>query len=186
MGLDMYLDARVRTYKPFYDGEPDALRQACERAADAVGLPASDNLDYIETSREIGYWRKANQIHQWFVDNVQNGEDECRPHYVSRDKLTELRSVCQKIIDQCTLEPGPTVRGNVLKPGVGIVEKDIETKVMTNQALAAELLPVQSGFFFGSTEYDEWYMADITATIEIIDRCLALPHYVDFEYRSSW
>lgn len=27
--------------------------------------------------KEIGYWRKANHIHKWFVDCVQDGEDDC-------------------------------------------------------------------------------------------------------------
>jgi hypothetical protein len=30
-------------------------------------------------------------------------------------------------------------------------------KVLADHSLAEELLPTQSGFFFGSTDYDEWY-----------------------------
>ena len=29
---------------------------------------------------QVGYWRKANQIHNWFVENVQDGEDDCCYH----------------------------------------------------------------------------------------------------------
>jgi hypothetical protein len=51
--------------------------------------------------------------------------------------------------------------------------------------LAEELLPSHSGFFFGSTEYDEWYFKDLTRTVEIIDRCLA-SKFDYFEYQASW
>jgi hypothetical protein len=44
---------------------------------------------------EVGYWRKANQIHQWFVDNVQGGVDDCRDAYVERAKLEELLNLCK-------------------------------------------------------------------------------------------
>lgn len=51
-----------------------------------------------------------------------------------------------------------------------------------------ELLPAQSGFFFGSTDYDQWYMSDIDYTIEKILKVLKT---TDFDkeivfYRSSW
>ena len=36
------------------------------------------------------YWRKANQIHKWFVDNVQGGNDNCGEYYVSQEKLKSL------------------------------------------------------------------------------------------------
>ena len=47
---------------------------------------------------EAMYWRKANAIHKWFVDNVQNGVDECEEHYVSREQLTELRDLVLEVL----------------------------------------------------------------------------------------
>jgi hypothetical protein len=47
----------------------------------------------------VGYWRKANQIHKWFVDNVQEGNDNCGDYYVSRESLQALRTLCQQVID---------------------------------------------------------------------------------------
>ena len=44
------------------------------------------------------YWRKANQIHKWFVDNVQDGNDNCGEYYVSHEKLKELRETCRQAI----------------------------------------------------------------------------------------
>lgn len=34
-------------------------------------------------------------------------------------------------------------------------------RVLKNHELAPSLLPTQSGFFFGSTDYDEWYFNDV-------------------------
>ena len=45
------------------------------------------------------YWRKANQVHGWFVREVQKGNDNCGEYYVSQDKLKELRDLCQKALD---------------------------------------------------------------------------------------
>ena len=34
-------------------------------------------------------------------------------------------------------------------------------RVLKNHELAHSLLPTQDGFFFGSTDYDEWYFSDV-------------------------
>lgn len=34
-------------------------------------------------------------------------------------------------------------------------------KVLEDHSLAEELLPTRSGFFYGHTEYDEWYFKDL-------------------------
>jgi predicted nuclease with TOPRIM domain len=36
------------------------------------------------------YWRKDYVIHSWFVNNIQNGVDNCGIYYVSKEKLQEL------------------------------------------------------------------------------------------------
>jgi hypothetical protein len=100
------------------------------------------------------YWRKANQIHSWFVREVQGGEDNCGEYYVSSDKLIELLAICKHSLEN----------------------KD-----------PALLLP-QGGFFFGSTDIDEWYWNDIKSTISQLERILALPEFdnLSFYYNSSW
>ena len=113
------------------------------------------NIGAVKTVIEVGYWRKANQIHQWFVDNVQEGVDNCATYYVSREQLEELKTICEE--------------------------------VLKHPEKAEELLPTQEGFFFGTTEYDEWYFDDIQETIEICEWCLdERKEYDYFEYHSSW
>lgn len=52
---------------------------------------------------EVGYWRKANQIHNWLVNNVQNGVDDCGEYEVSYEKLEELKNLCQKVLSNRSL-----------------------------------------------------------------------------------
>lgn len=59
--------------------------------------------------------------------------------------------------------------------------------VRDNHNLAESLLPTTSGFFFGDTEYDEWYFNSIDYTIEALSRVLNnVPDSWGIYYRSSW
>jgi hypothetical protein len=64
--------------------------------------------------------------------------------------------------------------------------KELCEKVLADNSLAEELLPPTGGFFFGSTDLDEYYFTDLRNTIEIIDHALALPDNWMIEYQSSW
>lgn len=61
---------------------------------------------------------------------------------------------------------------------------DAVNQVLDNHDLAEELLPIQEGFFFGGTEYDEYYFSDLEETREILEE--ALKSSGDFYYHSSW
>lgn len=152
MGLDMYL------YKKSYIMNGDWLK---EEYRESVTVTKGGNPhDVIKDNRikyvveEVGYWRKVNQIHKWFVDNVQNGVDDCGIYPVSRHQLEDLLNLCEQTL-----------------------EKDKQ---------AEELLPTQAGFFFGSTDYDEWYFKDIEQTVSILKECLNDEDAEEFEYTSSW
>jgi hypothetical protein len=103
MGLDMYLNAKryVSNYLDEQDAErADIIKSVFPELADF------DNDDLVkEVTVRVGYWRKANAIHKWFVDNVQDGVDECQYSYVSRDKLLELKSACEAVHSNCTKAP---------------------------------------------------------------------------------
>lgn len=164
MGLDMYL---MRTDKE------------------------NKNSDW-ENSIEVGYWRKANQIHNWFVNNVQGGVDDCDYYEVSDNKLIELLERCKEVVKKCRLVEGDVVNGFTFKRNeigdierVPIIEKGF---VIEDPSTAKGLLPTSSGFFFGSTSYDEYYLNDIKETIELLERVL---NETDFDtqkivYCASW
>ena len=56
------------------------------------------NIGGYKESTEIGYWRKANAIHRWFVENCQDGIDNCATYYVGYEDLKELRDLCVRVL----------------------------------------------------------------------------------------
>lgn len=48
---------------------------------------------------ELIYWRKANQIHGWFVDMYMNGVDECQIVYISWGVLQDLKDICKQVLE---------------------------------------------------------------------------------------
>ena len=61
--------------------------------------------------------------------------------------------------------------------------------MLENKTLASELLPCISGFFFGGTEYDEYYFGDLLETIKMIEPVVdddETWQHNDFYYQSSW
>lgn len=99
MGLDMYLMASKYVNKMNYKTDPPSSLPEYEKVAALFPEMDNDMIYGFDVTRVVGYWRKANQIHQWFVDNVQEGEDDCRKYDVSRDQLVELRDICQSVLD---------------------------------------------------------------------------------------
>lgn len=188
MGLDMYLsktkrinNASIRDiivanayldYMAVKDKEDYSMKEWCGIEASEVNKEIveaikndflkrnylwdkEDKYGYFSTIIEIGYWRKQNAIHKWFVDNVQNGVDDCEAYEVTKENIEQLLDLCKKV---------------------------------KNGEDPKELLPCQSGFFFGSTEYDEWYMKGIEDTIETLENVLRdtnFEHEIVF-YQSSW
>ena len=91
----MYLEARIHLSK--YADEKLRPKEALIRTV----LPEmfkSGNMDYVDVMFEAGYWRKANAIHKWFVDHCAEGKDDCRPAYVEREQLVELRNLCEEVL----------------------------------------------------------------------------------------
>ena len=86
MGLDMYLSAKKYLWS-FDDGDTQVAKEIQEKI--------NVQRRVKEVSIEAMYWRKANQIHGWFVDNVQDGIDECKPHHVTRGELEKLLQTCR-------------------------------------------------------------------------------------------
>jgi hypothetical protein len=60
--------------------------------------------------------------------------------------------------------------------------------VLADSKRADDLLPPKSGFFFGSTEVDDYYFADLRSTVKQLRAVLDDPRFEnwDFYYRASW
>jgi hypothetical protein len=154
MGLDMYLTKE--TYVKNWDWfKPEERWQITVHKGEVEekNIKPSRISDITE---QMGYWRKANAIHKWFVDNVQDGVDECQKSWVSMDQLKQLLNVVQTVLD--------------------------------NHDKATELLPVQKGFFFGGTDYDEYYFQDLEDTKKIIETIVEEDPEGkgSYYYQSSW
>jgi hypothetical protein len=93
MGLDMYLSARK--YVSDYTFQKGEDTKTVNDILSAVGLDRnalSKDSPGISVAVNVGYWRKVNSVHNWFVKNVQGGVDECQESYVTREQLEELFS----------------------------------------------------------------------------------------------
>lgn len=129
---------------------------------------------YLE--KQVAYWRKANAIHKWIYDNCAKEEQQDYEEIeVSKEKVEELINVCSLVLkDLKTCEKGTTK----ICTGWSNGEDVYETIEIYKSKVAEELLPTQSGFFFGGTEYDEWYKEDLEDTIKQLEQVL---RETDFE-----
>lgn len=183
MGLDMYLDKR--TYVKNWDHmKPD---QRHEIVIKRGGKKRSDIKPerISEITEQVAYWRKANAIHKWFVDNVQKGKDDCGHYHVSVEQLQALKTACDKVLASSKLKKGKVNNGYTIdKDGKHPIVED--GKVITDPQVAETVLPTTKGFFFGSVDYDEGYLLDIKETSEVLTAILAEEEDGDFYYHASW
>lgn len=151
---------------------------------------SEDNLEFLTITTEVAYWRKANQIHKWFVDKLGGGKDECQRIPVRIEDLQELLKICKKIKRTCKLKVVGEVEADVWDMDQNkLVKKKVKQRVIENPEVAKELLPTESGFFFGSTDYGEWYMEDIDNTIKQLEKIIKdseTENMVDYYYQASW
>jgi hypothetical protein len=154
MGLDMYL--QKKTF--LFTGEWVREEKRCEVVVTEGGKPhPTINPKRIkEVVEEVGYWRKANQIHKWFVDAVQDGQDDCKEYRVDYEQLRDLLNACEDVLD--------------------------------DHSKAEQLLPTGSGFFFGNTDYDDYYFEQVQNTYDILMSIMSAPDADEAEYiyQSSW
>lgn len=160
MGLDMFLDRET------YIGANYEHRNVTGNIFinfDGTGFTIDFNR--ITTIKErVGYWRKANQIHGWFVDNVQNGNDNCGQYIVDVGQLIELKEIVDMVLQDHT------------------------------EKFAEEHLPPTSGFFFGGDDIDEYYWEDLEYTQKLLGEIIKEHEglsknqqiYTTYTYQSSW
>lgn len=140
MGLDMYLSVRKYINRIDFSQDYDKSEGYMDEPKFTSVIEATDMKDFVESQDSVGlhvevpvmYWRKANAIHKWFVDEHADGVDNCQPIAVHVEHLEDLLELCNK--------------------------------ALADRDNAGEYLPTEDGFFFGGTEYDEWYFDGLEYT----------------------
>lgn len=158
MGLDQYLyKIPKKEYREYIKN----------KNAENKNIEDTEDFDTGE-QEDVCYWRKCNQIHKFFVQNVQNNKDDCNEYLVSIDILSDLIERCKKIID------------------VWVFNNQKINKTVREICFA--LLPPQSGFFFGSEYIDKYYIETLLTTIQNLSSVIEsedIEKY-DIYYNSSW
>lgn len=186
MGLDMSLTKRTYVRNWARDAKEHKYKIVVTKGGKPTNI-RTERISYI--IENIHDWRKANQIHAWFVENVQDGDDNCGEYYVSREKLQQLLSLCEQVIKASKLVSGKVTNGYRIEAdseGKAIQVPILEDgKYIEDPSIAKELLPNQSGFFFGSQDYNEWYLQDIIETRDVLKEAVK-DQDSDYYYDSSW
>ena len=164
MGLDMYFYARKTTYKSFSKWyKPDR--------ADETNYPEDLKTfsDYIydrnfksaetEIRYQIGYFRKFNALHSYIVKTFANGVDDCQDIILYKEDVEQIKKVLDEVLN---------------------AHQQVEK--------AKELLPTQSGFFFGGTDYDEFYFEDVKDAANLMQSFLGNFDFDKYQlvYQASW
>ena len=182
MGLDMYLEKRTYVKNWDHMKPEDKYRVIVKKGGKPVDHIKSERIK--EIVEEAGYWRKANAIHRWFVDNVQEGNDDSKPYYVDTTALKELLEVVNKVLKASTLVEGKIQNGSESKGGK-MVPIMVDGEYIEDPSVAKKLLPTGEGFFFGSTDYDQYYIQDLKDTKIILEEALE-DKEGEYYYQSSW
>lgn len=160
----MYFYARKTTYKSFSKWDNSDR-------ANEVNYPEDLKTfsDYIcnrnfksvqtETIYQIGYFRKFNALHSYIVKTFANGIDNCQDIILYKEDVEQIKKVLDDVLN---------------------AHQQVEK--------AKELLPTQSGFFFGGTDYDEFYFEDVKVAADLMQSLLCNFDFDKYQliYEASW
>jgi len=154
MGLDMYLTAKKYLWS-------DKDKEVSEKINELIGVKADPQARFNGSSMQVKgiaidamYWRKANAIHGWFVENVQDGKDECQESWVSRDQLRALRDLCEDILKHPDAE-----RDEDLEPKQGFFFGSYEKDQWYYEDLKHTVEGLDKALSLPENEYDFYYQA---------------------------
>lgn len=151
MGLDMYLTRKKYVKSYSHTPAEDRFQGVAFKGNQAIDL---SKISYLEF--EAMYWRKVSAIHKWFVENVQEGVDDCESYPVTHDKLKKL---------------------------IWTIGEVVENRDDKN---ALALLPPSAGFFFGSTELDSYYWDELHETYWKLKEDVENNPKDEYYYQASW
>lgn len=184
MGLDMYLNKRTYIGNKYRDKDKMVIVRVPKNQEGVMfKTSAIKNERVSEITENVGYWRKANAIHNWFVKNVQDGEDDCESYYVSEKDIKKLLADVNRVLEASKLVSGKIKNGQHLGEN-GWEDVMEDGQYIEDPTIAQEVLPTTEGFFFGGSDYDQYYIENLKETKKIMEQCLA--EGGEYYYQSSW
>ena len=182
MGLDMYFTKS--TYVKNWDFQsPEERHKITIKKGNKVRKDI--NPERISSIvEEVAYWRKFNALHNWFVQNCADGVDDCKKMYVDKEMIAELVDTLKEV--KASLDKSPKKTIKVESGWVNGEKTYCDVEVFADTSVIEELFPTQSGFFFGSTEYDMYYYNEVVDTIKTFEEVLADEGRGDYYYQYSW
>ena len=97
MGLDMYLTKKTYVKNWEHNGAENQYTIDIKKGGNPVTFINPKRISYIE--EEVMYWRKANQIHGWFVRNGQERIPDVL-YRIEREDLERLLNECKVVIEK--------------------------------------------------------------------------------------
>ena len=170
-------------FKKFTDEVDNQAQDTLRKQLDTLMAPLRDAWEKMQTN---DYWRNIyNERYFTFVEKLRpliakNYDFKIHPYTRQVVDLPELEGMIKEEIENSYEEYDAYFRkvnfifayyenkGKLQNEWYALTDvDDIDDlisrceQVLKDHDLANALLPTQSGFFFGSTDYDEWYFSDV-------------------------
>lgn len=182
MGLDMYLSKKTYVKQWSHNKPEDQFEVIVKKGGVTYPNILPQRVSYV--TEEIAYWRKANQIHGWFVNNAEELVADVK-YSVSTENLQQLLEDCKKVLNILNNSKKQTTQ--VVGGWKNGEEYKVDVEVYSEVDEIMDILPPTQGFFFGGSEIDDYYKQDIEHTISVLEQELSIPDdYNEYEYYASW
>jgi hypothetical protein len=165
MGLDSYL--YKKTYVQNWEHDSPEKRYSVDVKQGGFNSKIKpERISYI--IEQVGYWRKFNALHGYIVDTFASGEDNCQQIYLDNYSLIQIL--------------------DTLKQAKDILDSDASDEEKSDKL--SDVFPTAEGFFFGSTDYEDYYAECVDNAIlllsDLIDECDDDNYSYSFYYQASW
>ncbi|NQU84076.1 MAG: hypothetical protein HQ536_05195 [Parcubacteria group bacterium] len=182
MGLDMYLTKKTYVKNWDHMSKKEKHQITIKKGEKNTNIKP-ERISYI--TEQVMYWRKANQIHNWFK-NLDSFSEDTQEGDVSVEDLKKLLETVNKVLKNSKLVKGKIKNGQTsTKDGWEDIMEDGE--YIEDPSTAKKLLPTSEGFFFGSQDYDQYYYKNLKDTQKELTELLKENNdNADFYYLASW
>ena len=185
MGLDMYLSKKTYVKQWDFQDEEKKVKVDVTKNGEPLKGIKSERISYVV--EDVMYWRKANQIHGWFVSNCEPIREDIE-YLVTTTDLEVLLEACKKVLE--IIETAPTkviqVESGWDKNGTTYADVKVYDSDLIEDVVK-EILPPTEGFFFGGYEIGEYYKETIEDTINMIEEELSdVGEFEEYRYYASW